>query len=98
MQTIYTTSSCLAARNKIIDLNEYRRSMELCVEEPAEDIEIAPLLWDRVHSEDAARWDETRSPSRPRVRRVAGIGAWMLDICASVGVLAMTVVFTMQIL
>lgn len=91
MQTIYTTSYRLGVRDNIIDLNAYRRQLEQSMEEPAEDIEVEPLLWAREREQEEVR------PQR-RTHRAAGVSAWVMDICASAGVLAMTVAFTMQIL
>ena len=89
MQTIYTTSYRLGVRDNVIDLNAYRRSLEMCAEEP-EEIEVEPLLW--------ATQQEERPVRRSRARRAASVGAWAMDIMASAGVLAMTMVFTMAIL
>lgn len=91
MQTIYTTSYRLGVRDNIIDLNAYRRQLEQNMEEPAEDIEVEPLLWAREECQEASR------PLR-RSQRAARAGAWMMDICASAGVLAMTLAFTVTIL
>ena len=89
MQTIYTTSYRLGVRDNVIDLNAYRRSLEMRAEEP-EEIEVEPLLW--------ATQQEERPVRRSRARRAASVGAWAMDIMASAGVLAMTMVFTMAIL
>ncbi len=93
MQTIYTTSCRLGVRENIVDLNAYRRQLGLGVEEPEQSIEVEPLVWARAERTD-------REESRPRgvARRCAGVSAWLMDICASAGVLAMTLAFTMQIL
>ena len=89
MQTIYTTSYRLGVRDNVIDLNAYRRRMEMRVEEP-EEIEVEPLLW--------ATQQEERPVRRSRARRAASGSAWAMDIMASAGVLAMTMVFTMAVL
>ena len=90
MQTIYTTSCRLGIRtDNVIDLNAYRRARGLTVQEPAPvEVEVEPLLWSR----------EGEKPAPRRARKAMSLSAWMLDICASAGVLAMTVAFTMQIL
>ncbi|MBQ8801148.1 MAG: hypothetical protein IJZ52_02525 [Clostridium sp.] len=90
MQTIYTTSYRLGVRDNVIDLNAYRRSLEMSVEEPEEEIEVEPLLW--------ATQQEERPVRRSRARRAASVSAWAMDIMASAGVLAMTMVFTMAVL
>ena len=91
MQTIYTTSCRLGVREKIVDLNAYRRELEQSMEEPAEEIEVEPLLWAREREQEEPR------PQR-RSHRAARASAWALDICASAGVLAMTAAFTLHIL
>lgn len=93
MQTIYTTSCRLGVREKIVDLNAYRRQLEQSMEVPEEKIEVEPLLWAR---ED--RQAEEQPRNFRRTRRAAGVSAWLMDICASAGVLAMTLVFTVTIL
>ena len=87
MQTIYTTSYRLGIRDNVVDLNAYRRRMEEQRQEDTEDLEVNPLLWAR----------EER-PVRRRPSRAAGISAWLLDICASAGVVAMTAAFTVSVL
>ena len=88
MQTIYTTSYRLGVRDNVIDFNEYRRRLGQTVEQPEEDLEVEPLLWA----------SEKESAPRSRVRRAAGISAWVMDIMASAGVLAMTLAFTVTVL
>ena len=90
MQTIYTTSYRLGVRDNVIDFNEYRRRLGQTVEQPEEDLEVEPLLWA----------SEKESAPRPRshARRAAGISAWVMDIMASAGVLAMTLAFTVTVL
>ena len=94
MQTIYTTSYRLGVRDNIVDLNAYRRQLGLEIEQPEEDIELEPLLWAR----EAPRQEEEQPRSFRRARRAAGVSAWLMDICASAGVLAMTLAFTVSIL
>ena len=88
MQTIYTTSYRLGIRDNVVDLNAYRRRMEEQRQEDTEDLEVNPLLWAR----------EERPVHRRRASRAAGISAWLLDICASAGVVAMTAAFTVSVL
>ena len=94
MQTIYTTSYRLGVREKIVDLNAYRRELEQQMDEPAEDIEVEPLLWAR----ESRRSQEHQPRTHRRVRQAAGVSAWVMDICASASVLAMTAAFTLHIL
>ena len=93
MQTIYTTSCRLGVREKIVDLNAYRRQLEQSMEVPEEEIEVEPLLWARENKSAA----EERRPMG-RSHRAARAGAWLMDICASASVLAMTAAFTLQVL
>jgi len=89
MQTIYTTSNRLGIRDNVVDLNAYRRRVQRQEEQQAAGTaEVDPLLWAR----------EERPVRRRSVSRAAGISAWLLDICASAGVLAMTAAFTVQML
>ena len=88
MQTIYTTSYRLGIRDNVIDLDAYRRRVEGERQEKTEELEVSPLLWAR----------EERPVRRPRASRAAGISAWLLDICASAGVVAMTAAFTVSVL
>jgi hypothetical protein len=88
MQTIYTTSNRLGVRDNVIDLNAYRRRMEQETRQ-APALEVDPLLWAR---------EERPARKARRADRAAHFSAWLLDICASAGVLAMTAAFTVQIL
>ena len=89
MQTIYTTSYRLGVRDNVIDFNEYRRRLEQPAQQE-EDLEMNPLLW-------ASEKIEAPRP-RSRARRAAGVSAWVMDIMASAGVLAMTLAFTVTVL
>ena len=88
MQTIYTTSYRLGIRDNVVDLDAYRRRVEGERQEKTEELEVSPLLWAR----------EKRSVRRRRASRAVGISAWLLDICASAGVVAMTAAFTVSVL
>ena len=90
MQTIYTTSYRLGVRDNVIDLNAYRRSLEQAVEQTEEDLEVEPLLWSTEREQRPVRY--------PRARRAAGVSAWIMDVMASAGVLAMTLAFTVTVL
>lgn len=96
MQTIYTTTSNITSRpSNIVDLAEYRRKRPLAREgslapqsrimdwEPClEDDEETPMLWE-VKSRRSSR----------RQRRALTLDTW-----ASVGVLVMTLTFTLRVL
>lgn len=94
MQNIYTTSGRLVQpTTQIVDLNEYRRRLASENREP-------PVL------EPTSYQNTVRCiPATPRKEYVvvpaaspANIGAWILDISASVCVCVMTLALTFQVL
>ena len=94
MQNLYTTGSRLVKpAPQIVDLNEYRRS-------------LAFECNDTILSESQPYPETVRCiPATPRKEYVmvpavgpAHIGAWILDISASVCVCAMTLAFTLRVL
>ena len=108
MQTIYyTTTHFVRHTDNIVDLQEYRRRLAL-----AQEGSLAPnpregVVWDEDWEEpDDAREQEVpcllsleEEPVRPESRRARREHrAMMLDVCASVGVLVMTLTFTLQML
>lgn len=85
MQTLYyTTSNFIRHTDNVVDLSEYRRKLDLARQEP---------VWqeDEERSESQAR---AASP-RPRTAHRRGL---TLDACASMGILVMTLTFTMRVL
>ena len=83
MQTMYyTTTNFIRHTGNVVDLQEYRRRLE--------------------RSRGSARQEEAAEPEAPRPRakgapRRRGRGL-ALDCCASLGVVIMTVTFTLRIL
>lgn len=81
MQTLYyTTSNFIRHTGNVVDLQEYRRRLEL------------------ANGPECRREEEAPRPqakSAPRRRRSRGM---TLDYCASLGVLIMTLTFTVRIL
>ncbi len=97
METIYcTTKNFIRHRDNVVDLGEYRRKLALAqntslapqpAEEPARP--CLHLVPDReaVHAE----------LPRPRRRKQHTLG-WLVDIWASLSVVAMTAAFTLEVL
>lgn len=94
MQTIYySTPNFIYRANHIVDLGEYRRKLAL-----SQEGSLAP----QPQEEEAPFQEEAWEPPalvelHPRRRR-ADRRALALDICASLGVLAMTLTFTLRVL
>lgn len=90
MQTIFYTTECLVSRREnVVDLNEYRRKLARVGEDSR-----APRVWEPSLPRD------TPEPACPRFRR-SGVHrrqGLLLDLVASIGVLAMTLTFTLRIL
>ena len=94
MQTIYySTANFIQRTDNIVDLGEYRRKLALTQEGS-----LAP----RPAEEGPFPGEEWEPPVlvelRPRRRRQAHRRALALDLCASLGVLAMTLTFTLRVL
>ena len=84
MQTLYyTTSNYIRHTGNVVDLNEYRRRLERARQE-------------RVCCDDTRQGRIGRSCPDPRQRRERRSA--LLDLWASVGVLVMTVTFTLYVL
>lgn len=94
MQTIYyTTSNYIRHTGNLVDLTEYRRRRTL-VQEGS----LAPQL----------EPEEKAAPQRPALTALPAVrprrstrrerSAWVLDACASLGVVVMTLAFTLQLL
>ena len=90
MQTLYyTTNNFVRHSGNIVDLSEYRRKLEAVRQEQ--------LSWTAQEEEECDQPEQVaprprRSASR-RERRAA-----LLDVWASMGVLVMTVTFTLHVL
>ena len=105
MQTVYyTTTNFIRHTDNVVDLNEYRRKLEL-----AQEGSLAPQP--EVFEYDFPAWGEWEAPAAPETRRQPDLQevrprrtdrrerrAWMLDACASLGILIMTLTFSLQIL
>ena len=85
MQTrYYATENFIRHTDNVVDLTEYRRRLEQARQEQAPEDAPAALLPPAVQ------------PEPPRRKRLSP--AAVLDLCASVGVVLMTLAFTLQIL
>lgn len=98
MQTIhYTTSNFIRHENNVVDFSEYRRKLAL-----ADEGSLAPKPRVEECGADFIEGEWERPVLRevaPRPRRSRRqTGAWALDIGASLGVVAMTLTFTLQVL
>ncbi len=97
METIYrTTKHFIRHQGNVVDLEEYRRKLALAqntsLAPRPEDVPVRPCLHlvpDREHS-----FSEL---PRPRRRTKHDLG-WLVDIWASLSVVAMTAAFTLEIL
>lgn len=96
MQTIYySTSNFVRHRGNIVDLSEYRRKLA-----QVEEGSCLRQVWEEEPEqppEDAQVTQEFFAPRtrRSRIRLRRGM---LLDACASMGVLVMTLTFTLRIL
>lgn len=90
MQTLYyTTSNFIRHTDNVVDLSEYRRRLER--------MQADRLGWQEW--EDAQESEPAEIQSRPRrcgQRRERT--AALLDVCASMGILVMTLTFTVYML
>ena len=88
MQTLYyTTENFIRHTGKVVDLTEYRRRLPRVEQEPEEAGETRVLL----------PRESVPGPRRTRARR-ARRRALVLDACASMGVVVMTLTFTLRML
>ena len=88
MQTLYyTTGNFIRHTGNVVDLTEYRRRLARAEQEPEEAGETRVLL----------PRESAPSPRRTRARR-ARRRALVLDACASMGVVVMTLTFTLRML
>lgn len=85
MQTLYyTTGNFIRHTGNVVDLTEYRRRLAQTEQEAEEKIVLLPR-------------EIEPSPRRTRARR-ARRRALFLDACASMGVVVMTLTFTLRML
>ena len=92
MQTLYyTTENFIRHTGNVVDLTEYRRRLARTQQEQEEAAEEVPAitLLPQAAPQQRLRRDRTRT----RHRR-----ALFLDACASMGVVVMTLTFTLRIL
>jgi len=99
MQTIYySTSNFIRHTGNLVDLNEFRRKQAL-----AQQDSLARQL-DRPQPEPAFQprivtiQPQAQTASRPRRKHRRDRLTWILDACASVGVVAMTLTFMLQVI
>ncbi|MGE4275828.1 MAG: hypothetical protein AB7E30_01475 [Lawsonibacter sp.] len=96
MQTIYySTNHFIRHQDNVINLEEYRRRQALAQEgslapQPQPE-EYDPAMEEEVREQPALRKMD------PRCRRNLR-GALVLDICASLGIVLMTLTFTLRVL
>ena len=90
MQTLYyTTSNFVRHTDNIVDLSEYRRKLER--------LQADRLRWqERDEAEECEPVEVQPRPRRSQQRRERK--AAVLDMWASMGVLVMTVTFTLYVL
>lgn len=88
MQTLYyTTNNFVRHTGNVVDLSEYRRKLESARQEQ--------LMWQQAEDE---LQEETYVAPRPRRSSRRQRRALMLDTWASMGILVMTVTFTLHVL
>ena len=88
MQTFYyTTGSFIRHKDNVVDLTEYRRRLTQAQQRQMPPAEEPPPPSSLEHGQS--------HPRRSRVRRRRGL---FLDACASMGVVVMTLTFTLRIL
>lgn len=90
MQTLYyTTNNFVRHTGNIVDLSEYRRKLEAVRQE-----QLSRTAWEEEGYGEP-------EPTAPRPRRSASRQerrAALLDVWASMGVLVMTITFTLHVL
>lgn len=85
MQTrYYTTGSFIRHQDNVVDLSEYRRKL-VQAQNPEEESAPGPLP------------DGEQYSRRPRARRERR-SSLLLDACASMGIVVMTLTFTLRVL
>ena len=95
MQTIYyTTTNFIRHTDNVVDLNEYRRKLAL-----AQEGSLAPqpeVYWEQ--EEESAPEAPVLRVVKPRASRRRARRAVMLETCASLSVVVMTLTFTLKVL
>ena len=98
MQTIYyTTPNFIHHTGNVVDLNEYRRKLALTQEGS-----LAPQPREEVYFSDGYEEEDREVPRlrevRPHRARKARRSLLLLDACASLCVVVMTITITLQVL
>ena len=100
MQTIYySTPNFIQHNSNIVDLNEYRRKLAVAEEGSLAPQPEAEYAYDFPWAEAEVRQQPVlREVPRPSRRARRERRAWVLDACASLGVVVMTLTFTLHVL
>lgn len=106
MQTIYTTTANFVRHEgNLVDFQEYRRRLALLQEgslapSPREE----SISWEEDWTEEPVREEapriyalEPQQEARPSRRERRERRALVLDVCASLSVVAMTLIFSLQL-
>lgn len=97
MQTIYyTTSNFIRHTGNLVDLDEFRRRQALAQRDSLARKPQA-LEWTAPAEEETLFRPQVLPRSSARSRRAHGI-AWLLDACASLGVVVMTLTFALRLM
>lgn len=94
METIYcSTTHFIRHNSNLVDLNEFRRKLSL-----AQEGSLAPRLDQPLQAGQPQR-PELKLLPQPQSRRSRRLNrtAWILDACASLGVVIMTVAFALSL-
>lgn len=105
MQTIYTTTTNFVRHTgNLVDFQDYRRRLALTQEgslapSPREEVLHWEEDWVQEPAEEAPRLYalEPRQQIRPSRRERREHRAMVLDVCASLGIVVMTLAFTLQL-
>ena len=98
MQTLYyKTSSFIQHSGNIIDLAEVRRRQELVRQESLAR-QLNEATWEQPEEEPAFRPVVLTITPEERRRARWERRAWRLDVCASLGVILMTLLFALRML
>lgn len=106
MQTIYTTTANFVRHeDNLVDFEEYRRRLALTQEGSlAPSPRAESIRWEEDWTEELPEEElprlyalEPRQEARPSRRERREHRAMVLDVCASLGVVVMTLAFTLQL-